>query len=181
MAEKKWGYLIATYDENDNGGVGKIRDSFEAEGISPYKLVAGPYGENMKSEDYDQIKNPQAIGDFIRWIGDKNTLSVKKLRDPVINEFKEVNKNKEAFAYVGLAIVPLSTISPKLTGDARLKAMAIRYTEAVLLKNVSVTFIWSVTHIDVDPSYKSYKTTIYDYVTFEAEDVKFYFYDRDNK
>src|SRR5262245_45969994 len=101
MAKKMWGYVIVTLDKNDDDSF-QISNVFEAEGISPYKLVAGSYVEFMKIEDYDEIKNPQAIGDFIRWIGDKNTLSVKKLSDPVTDDLREVNQKKEAYSDVRL-------------------------------------------------------------------------------
>lgn len=149
---------IFAVDEKSPFGTGEIAYSAELEGISPYKMVAEFY-DHMKSEDFDQVTNPQQMGDFIRWIGDKNTLSVKKLHDEKFQDFLWLSQNKIEYGIVGLAVSPISAM-PK--GASHLDWMNRHKTEAVLLRRVQLVAAWT--------------DGTYDRVTFVADKVDFYFF-----
>src|SRR5438876_8888002 len=160
MAEKRWGYMmgIFTVDDKASYGVGTIDYAAELIGISPYKMVAQFFG-NMKSEDFDRVKNAQQLGDFIRWIGDKNTLSVKKLHDEKFQDFLWLSQNKTEYGIVGLAVSPIDAM-PK--GANHLAWIDKHKTEAVMLRRVSLSAAWT--------------DGTYDWVTFVADKVDFYFF-----
>jgi len=113
-----------------------------------------------KSEDFDYVKNPQQLGDFIRWIGDKNTLSVKKLHDDKFQEFLWLSQNNIQYGIVGLAVIPIGTM-PK--GANHWTWMEKHQAEMVLLRRVSLSAVWT--------------DGTYDWVTFVADKVDFYFYE----
>jgi hypothetical protein len=160
MAEKRWGYIMGIFTVDDKGPYGTGVSDYGAEliGISPYKIVA-QFSEHMKSEDFDHVKNAQQLGDFIRWIGDKNTLSVKKLHDDKFQEFLDLSQNNIQYGIVGLAVSPMDAM-PK--GANHLAWMNKHKSEAVLMRRVSLSAAWT----DGD----------YDWVTFVADKVDFYFF-----
>jgi|KBSMisStaDraftv2_1062788.scaffolds.fasta_scaffold214737_3 hypothetical protein len=171
---KKWAYLVTLWGLSEPRGDVRIGE-FEALGISPYNLLPPPYAETMKSEDFDQVANPQAIGDFIRWIRDYNTLTVKKLRDPSTDIVREVMQNHQVFDVVSLTVAPLSRVSPEFTGKARLRAIDLAQTEFVPMKTVTPTNLWTSVHSVAKSSGSGSVTTTYDFVTFEAKGIKFVF------
>jgi hypothetical protein len=167
MAKKAWGYLVSVFlaDAPTNGNPVLV-SQFEAEGISPYKVVSGPpNSEVMKSEDYDHLANAMAMGDFIRWIGDKNTLSVKKAHDSATTIPMEAKRDNQSLYGVRLDVTPLSRVPPRARGAARLKALMHGSMESVGLRNVTVTSIWRFIHV------KGKSEEQYDFITFEAEEV----------
>jgi hypothetical protein len=160
MAENRWGYMmgIFTVDDSRPYGVGTSDYAAELIGISPYKMVAQFYG-HMKSEDFYYVKNPQQMGDFIRWIGDKNTLSVMKFHDDKFQEFLSLKQDKIEYGIVALAVSPMDSM-PK--GANHIAWMIKHQTEAVVLRRVSLSAAWT--------------DGTYDWVTFVADKVDFYFY-----
>ena len=165
MAEKEWGYTIILFPlENESAyeatyGTRYVDYAAEIMGISPYGMVAG-FNGHMKSEDFEKVKNAQQLGDFVRWIGDKNTLSIKKQHDEKFYEFLDVRQSKIRYEFVGLAVSPIGSM-PERVAD-RTAWLTEHKTEGVLLKRVSV----SAASTD----------GTYDWVTFVADKVDFYFY-----
>lgn len=148
---------IFTVDDKAPYGIGDVDYAAELIGISPYKIVAQFY-DHMKSEDFDQVKNAQQLGDFIRWIGDKNTLSVKKLHDQKFQDFLWLSQNKIEYGIVALAVSQIDSM-PK--GTDHLDWIDKHKTETVLLRRVLVSAAWT--------------DGTYDWVTFVADKVDFYF------
>src|SRR5262245_46646490 len=118
MANKKWTFLLRIFTTDKTGKVVVEKGEFEALGISPFKIVAGAKSIVMESENYDRLSNAAAMGDFVSNIGDKNTLSFKKLRCPVTDTFYEFKKSGDALKTVNLFITPLSAINGKLKDKA---------------------------------------------------------------
>jgi hypothetical protein len=134
MAKKSWGYLVTIFLADAKTGDPVQVSQFEAEGISPYKVVAGPHSDVMKSEDYDHIANAMAIGDFIRWIGDQNTVSVKKVHDWTTDIPREAHRDNQALYGIRLDVTPLSRVPQRAHGAARLRALFGNSMESVALK-----------------------------------------------
>lgn len=175
MKKKRWGFLLKVfliYEDGETFEAGQ----FEAMSISPYKLVSGgAYTKFMESDNYDHLTNPLAIGDFISQIGDKNTLSVKKLRDPLTDLFAEVKRNDQSITAINLFVTPLSAVSPKYKGVARLQSLFKNAVEMVRLKDVVVTYQWHSYYAK-----GGNPLVTYDYVTFETEEnPKFLFRGKD--
>ena len=169
---RKWGYLVYLYGTDDNGSAVEM-GKFEVEGISPFKIVSGHKADVMKSEEYDHFANAMAMGDFVGKIGNKNTLSVKALRGDATNSVAEVKRNNESFYGIRLETTPLSGISPKLSGKARLTALNHNALESVRLKTVMVTSFWTVIYA------KGNSQKTYDFITFEGEETIFGFQGKD--
>lgn len=163
MSKKQWGYLIKIFivDEEEH----PIHyQTFEALGISPFLIEPSVDMEFMHSRNYENIANPMVIGNFIEQIGDKNTLSIKKLLDSKSDILKSVFDAKEHFYGIRVGLAPLAKISPKLTGESRLKTLESLELVSVGLKTAVVTRYFSFRG-----SYRPH----YDLITFEAEEVIF--------
>jgi hypothetical protein len=173
--KKEWTFLIRVFATN-----GKTQDAieagrFEAEGISPYKITSGGQPRAMDSENYDHFANAMAMGDLVSSIGDKNTLSIKKLPCPLTDLFKRAKKENKRFHLISLYVTPLSAISARLKGEPRLDALFKNSLEWVRLDDVSVSEVWNHQHIN-----NKNLTTFYDYVSFETkEEPKFRFKGKD--
>lgn len=150
--------------------------AFEPAGISPWKMKSGPgSSDEMGSEKYAHLANAMAMADFVSNIGDKNTLSFKKVRCPLTETFQEAKRDTEALEAVNLYVTPLSSISRGARGKARLESIYINSLEMVTLRIVMVTAFWTVNYIKGNSP-----TVVYDYVTFEAETIgKFLFKGKD--
>ncbi len=120
----------------------------------------------MESEDYDHFANAAAIGDLVSSIGDKNTLSVKKLSCPLADLFMTAKNENKRFKLISLYVTPLSAISARLKGAPRLLALYKNSLEWVRLDEVSVSDVWHFQPID-----NKNLTTLYDYVSFESKEV----------
>lgn len=180
MASKKWGYLIDVFTMNPDTGFYTNAGEFEAEGMSPYKFIgASPYADIMKSEDYDQVASPQAVGDFVRWIGDHNTLTVKKLHDPTSDFLWWMFRNDALFGAIQLYVAPLTHIPGNLKTEARNSALRYNSTEEVAMKTVKVSNMQNVTKADPNGSGGRMIRT-YEFVTFEVKEyLKFFFKGKD--
>lgn len=170
---KKWTFMIKVFGINRNTKEPIEFGRFETEGISPYKVVSG--AKSMGSQDYDHISSGMAMADFISKIGDKNTLSVKKLHCPLTDTFVEAQKSGKKFTGINVYVTPLSAISARLKGEPRLASLLTNSLEMVMFPNVHVTYSWR----EYVANYNS-PTVLYDYVTFESKDEpKFLFKGKD--
>lgn len=170
MATKKWTFLIKLFGEDSKTSQSALLGGFEAEGISPSRASAAA-SDDMDSERYDHIANAAALGDFVRRIGDKNSVLVKKLRDPLTSYFQTSKKDDLVFRAVSLYLTPLSKISAALNGQSRLSALEKNSIEWETLKKVHVTDIWSLNYTK-----NGAPTKQYDFVALKTDEVvKFQF------
>jgi hypothetical protein len=171
---RKWTFLMKVFlgEGVDSQEVG----AFEPAGISPWKMKSGPgSSDTMGSEKYAHLANAMAMADFVSNIGDKNTLSIKKVRCPLTETFQEAKRDGESLAAANLYITPLASISRGARGTARLESIHRNSLEMVTLRLVTVTALWTVNYIKGNGP-----TIIYDYVTFEAAKLgKFLFKGKD--
>lgn len=163
MSKKLWGYLIRVFVPDGDVSLESFR--FEATGISPFKHIVGANLQVMKSEEFDAVKNPMAVANFISAIGDKNTLTVKKNNDLRSSMLKKAYENKETYYGIRLDIASLARISPNLKGDARLNKIFATQSESVALKDATVTNFYSFDN----------KNNPFDIITFECKSVNFQF------
>lgn len=172
---RKWTFLIKVFLEATDGDVVEI-GAFEPAGISPWKIAGsmGPASEQMDSEKYAYFSNAMAMADFIRSIGDKNTLSFKKLRCPISQDILDAKNAGESLFAIKFCVTPLSSISRGLRGEARLNAIYKNCLSYVTLKTVTVSYFWTVNYTGDQVARK------WDFATFEAREVgKFQFREKD--
>lgn len=149
---------------------------FEPAGISPWNMKSGPgSADKMGSEDYAHHSNAMAMADFISNIGDKNTLTLKKVRCPSTEIFMEAKRDNESLAGVNFYVTPLWAVAKGSRGNARLESIHKNSLEMVTLRSVICTDFWTVHYTKSNNS-----KVVYDYVTLEAEKVgKFLFKGKD--
>jgi hypothetical protein len=175
MEKKKWTFLIKVFALDGNMKETIEAGKFEAVGISPYQVISGAQPPPMESENYDRFANAVAMGDFVSSIGDKNTLSIKKVRCSLTDLFSRVKNEHKTFQAISLYVTPLSAISARLRGEPRLEAIFRNSLEWVRLDNASVSNVWDLMYINNKNS-----MTLYDYITFETkEKPKFRFKGKD--
>jgi hypothetical protein len=165
---KKWGYFITIEDvEYWLDEELRTNEGFEAEGISPYKILGKDSLTTRMSEFHDGNSNAMNMQMFISDIGDKHTLSFKKLTDSATFILLNAYTNGGSFDEVQLSVVPLSRIPSKARGLARSIAMRGLAMTTITLQEASVTFLMANVQEKNKPDY--------DYVTLECQGVSQWF------
>ena len=173
---KNWGFLLKVWWLDENGKeeeAGKV----EAEGLSPFKSVSGAKSDVMDSEKFDHITNAMALGNFISKIGDKNALTIKKVRCPLSSVFEQARSEGSVFQGIYLSVTPLAAISSRLKGEPRIQALEKNSLELVMLFKVGVPYTWTVWEAKANRP-----TVVYDYISLEINGgIERYFKGKDYK
>ena len=135
--KKKWIYVInfvGLRQENEVYG-----GAFEATKISPYLFPEGHFFADDEAPNYDNA-NPMQLWDYIRNIGDRDTLAVKKVTDINTVYLQNAFQGDLELNTVSLSVAATSSIPHRVRGNARLELARIRALTTFLCQSPSIIY-----------------------------------------
>ncbi|MEP6922907.1 MAG: hypothetical protein ABI954_00460, partial [Pyrinomonadaceae bacterium] len=157
-----WIYVVSFFgnrqaDENafDSGW-------FEVEKISPYLFPEGEFFGDKDSQSLDNA-NPMQLWDYIKNVGDKNSLAIKKKTDLNTVYLQNAFQGDLELKEVRLYITPVSSIPAGSQGEARLNLVGMK---------AMVTFMSSTPSITYCQAGISVGTQKYDFISFQLDDIR---------